>query len=59
MPVVRLNTDRIRSLGWGNHMNTRAALKASLVSMLEEERAGLLTWSESSCAHADQLPPER
>jgi UDP-glucose 4-epimerase len=43
VPVVRLNTDRIRSLGWGNHMNTRAALKASLVSMLEEERAGLLT----------------
>jgi UDP-glucose 4-epimerase len=42
VPVVRLNTDRIRKLGWSNAMDTREALRASLVSMLEDGRAGKL-----------------
>ena len=42
VPVVRLNTERIRSLGWSNAMNTREALRASLVSMLQDGRAGKL-----------------
>ncbi len=42
VPVVRLNTDRIRAVGWSNTMNTREALRASLVSMLEDGRAGKL-----------------
>jgi UDP-glucose 4-epimerase len=42
VPVVRLNTDRIRKLGWSNSMNTREALRASLVSMLDDGRAGKL-----------------
>jgi UDP-glucose 4-epimerase len=42
VPVVRLNTERIRKLGWSNSMDTREALRASLVSMLEDGRAGKL-----------------
>jgi len=38
VPVVRLNTDRIRSLGWKNVLNTREALKASLKSLVSDER---------------------
>jgi UDP-glucose 4-epimerase len=42
VPVVRLNTERIRGLGWSNAMNTREALRAALVSMLDDGRAGKL-----------------
>jgi UDP-glucose 4-epimerase len=40
VPVVRINTDKIRELGWANTMDTRAALRASLESMLEDDKAG-------------------
>lgn len=43
VPVMRLNTERIRSLGWRNTMSTREAMRASLESMLEEVRSGKLT----------------
>ncbi|MCU1459790.1 MAG: NAD-dependent epimerase/dehydratase [Actinomycetia bacterium] len=42
VPIVRLNTDRIRALGWANEMNTRAALQRSMESMLDDARAGRL-----------------
>jgi UDP-glucose 4-epimerase len=42
VPVIRLDTDRIRALGWSNAMDTREALRASLVSMLEDGRSGKL-----------------
>jgi UDP-glucose 4-epimerase len=42
VPVVRLNTERIRKLGWSNAMDTREALRASLVSLLDDGRAGKL-----------------
>lgn len=42
VPIVRLNTDRIRGLGWSNAMNTREAIQASLVSMIADELAGKL-----------------
>jgi len=42
VPVVRLNTDRIRNLGWICRRNTRQALCVSLHSMLEDSRAGRL-----------------
>lgn len=38
VPIVRLNTDRIRSLGWKNEFNTREALRASLKSLFSDER---------------------
>lgn len=42
VPVVRLNTDAIRGLGWRNQMSTREAMRASLGAMLEDARAGRL-----------------
>jgi UDP-glucose 4-epimerase len=43
VPVVRINTDRIRRLGWSNAMTSRQALEASLRSMLVDARSGRLT----------------
>jgi UDP-glucose 4-epimerase len=40
VPIVRLNTDRIRDLGWLNVMNTREALASSLDAMLVDFRNG-------------------
>ena len=42
VPVVRLNTDRIRSLGWTCRRTSRQALCVSMHSMLEDVRAGRL-----------------
>jgi UDP-glucose 4-epimerase len=43
VPVVRLNTDRIRALGWSNRLSTREALVVSMTSMLGDARAGRLS----------------
>lgn len=40
VPIVRLNSDRIRSLGWHNAFTTREALRQSLGSLLLDYRAG-------------------
>jgi UDP-glucose 4-epimerase len=40
VPVVRLDTSRIRRLGWSNTMTTAEALNASLESMVSDVRAG-------------------
>jgi UDP-glucose 4-epimerase len=42
VPVVRLCTDRIRSLGWQNERSSSEALRASMRSMLDDGRAGRL-----------------
>lgn len=38
VPVVRLNTDRIRSLGWKCRRSSREALRASLLALIADER---------------------
>ncbi len=38
VPIVRLNTDRIQSIGWKCQKSTREALKASLRSLCDDER---------------------
>lgn len=43
VPVVRLDTARIRSLGWSNRLSSLEALRASLESMLTDARSGRLT----------------
>lgn len=43
VPIVRLNTDRIRALGWTNKRMTREALKAAMESLLIDAKAGKLT----------------
>lgn len=40
VPVVRLNTDRIRSLGWACRRTSRQALCTAMSAMLEDARAG-------------------
>jgi UDP-glucose 4-epimerase len=40
IPVVRLNTDRIRALGWRNRLGSRDALRESMIAMLEQVTAG-------------------
>jgi UDP-glucose 4-epimerase len=40
VPIVRLNTDRIRSLGWHNSLTTREALRLSLGSLLHDVKSG-------------------
>ena len=40
VPVVRINTDRIRVLGWGNERTGRQALQASMESMVVDARNG-------------------
>jgi UDP-glucose 4-epimerase len=40
VPIVRLNTTRIRELGWSNVMNTREALSSALAALLEDMRNG-------------------
>ena len=40
VPVVRLNTDRIRSLGWSNRRTGREALRDSMLSMAADAREG-------------------
>jgi UDP-glucose 4-epimerase len=42
VPIARLDTRRIRSLGWTNEMSSREALEASMRSMLDDARAGRL-----------------
>ena len=39
IPVVRLNTDRVRRLGWINAMSAAEAMRASLESMVDRFRA--------------------
>ncbi len=39
VPIVRLDTTRIRALGWSNRLSTREALRASLKSMLSDTLA--------------------
>jgi UDP-glucose 4-epimerase len=40
VPVVRINTDRIRALGWKNERTGPQALRASMESMLVDARDG-------------------
>ena len=40
VPVVRLNTDRIRQLGWTCRRGSREALQLSLLALIKDARAG-------------------
>jgi UDP-glucose 4-epimerase len=40
VPIVRLNTERIRRLGWACQRSSREALRQSLIAMVEEVRSG-------------------
>jgi UDP-glucose 4-epimerase len=40
VPVVRLDTSRIRALGWTHTLSSREALRVSMLAVLEEQTAG-------------------
>jgi UDP-glucose 4-epimerase len=40
VPIVRLNSERIRSLGWKNERSCQEALRDSMAAMLIDARAG-------------------
>jgi UDP-glucose 4-epimerase len=40
VPVIRLNIDRIRALGWAAKRNTRQALRVSLDALAADARLG-------------------
>jgi UDP-glucose 4-epimerase len=42
VPIVRLNTDRIQSLGWRCQNSTAEALRMSMQSLADDERSGRL-----------------
>jgi UDP-glucose 4-epimerase len=42
VPIVRLNTDRIRGLGWTCRSGSREALRDSMLAMLPDLQAGQL-----------------
>jgi len=42
VPIVRLNTDRIRALGWECSTGSREALRKSMLAMLPDLKAGRL-----------------
>lgn len=42
VPIVRLNTDRIRQLGWSNRLTTYKAMQRSLRELQEDVRNGLV-----------------
>jgi UDP-glucose 4-epimerase len=42
VPVIRLATDHIRSIGWHCRRNSREAMRAAMLAMLAEFRAGRL-----------------
>jgi UDP-glucose 4-epimerase len=43
VPIVRLNTDRIKSLGWRCRRNTRQAMADSIAAMLRDVRSGRIS----------------
>jgi UDP-glucose 4-epimerase len=42
VPIVRLNTDRIQSLGWTCRRTSRQALSEAMHAMLQDVRLGRL-----------------
>ena len=44
VPIVRVNSDRIRSLGWASSMNSREALRTSMLAMHSDEQLHM-SWS--------------
>ena len=40
VPVVRLDTKRIRALGWQNALSSREALRQSMLAMIPDMQSG-------------------
>lgn len=40
VPIVRMNSDKIRSLGWNNLLSSKEAIKISMISIIENIKNG-------------------
>src|SRR5262249_16434737 len=54
IPIVRLNTNRIRSLGWVCSSNSREALRDSMMAMLADFKAARLLQGRSMSARKEE-----
>lgn len=48
VPVVRLDSRKIRALGWTNRLTSREAMERSVASICRDAAAGRFTWSEAA-----------
>lgn len=48
VPVVRLNSDKIREIGWENHYSTAEAITLSLQSIYEDAMNNKFGWTEEN-----------
>ena len=46
VPVIRLNSDKIRSLGWSNVYSTKEAINLSIQSIYKDAKANKFQWSK-------------
>lgn len=42
VPIVRLNTDKIRALGWSSTYNSAESVKAAILAILEHAKSGFM-----------------
>jgi UDP-glucose 4-epimerase len=43
VPIVRLNTDKIKTLGWQCHKNSASAIKESVTNIIQQIKQGLIS----------------
>ena len=46
VPVVRLNSEKIRKTGWANEFTSRQAIKKSVESIYEDAKKNKFGWKE-------------
>ena len=46
VPVVRLDSSKIRELGWENRFSSAEAIRKSVESILEDTARGRFAWKE-------------
>jgi UDP-glucose 4-epimerase len=48
VPIVRLNSEKIRKLGWTNKYNCKEALESSVISMYEDAKLNKFEWERKN-----------
>jgi UDP-glucose 4-epimerase len=47
VPVIRLNSDKLRALGWSHQYTTRQAIYSSVGSIVEDAKQNKFNWRKS------------
>ena len=48
VPVIRLNSDKLRSMGWKNQYTSKEAIRSSVKSILEDAKLNKFGWAQES-----------